>query len=348
MRDDRSRSLDQDQNGATDWRGAEAPAGRQDLSRRLDSLPDGHPSSRNEADGSPRSPATRLRDLDRWPDTADTRPYTDAEWSEHLAEVRAGLEKAHADGLSTDHLYALDDDGEAWTPSRREIHRVIIEHFYDASAAVPCERRAIVAGGLAGAGKTTVLENYGAIDRSRYLTINPDDIKVEMTKRGLVPAVDGLAPMEASDLCHEESSHIAKQLALRAMADGKNVIWDITMSTRASAERRIDDLRAAGYQEIKGVFVDIPIDVSVRRADARHRQDQDKFRAGDGLGGRYVPPEVTAAQEDARWGSKNRGTFEQLKPRFDDWVRFDNSVDGRNAVLVERSPSPDSPEETAS
>jgi len=45
--------------------------------------------------------------------------------------------------------------------------------------------------------------------------------------------------LEASDLVHEESSHIAKQLALRAMPEGKNVIWDITMASRESTERRI-------------------------------------------------------------------------------------------------------------
>ena len=33
--------------------------------------------------------------------------------------------------------------------------------------------------------------------------------------------------MEASYLAHEESSHVAKRLARRAQADGKNVIWDI-------------------------------------------------------------------------------------------------------------------------
>ena len=74
---------------------------------------------------------------------------------------------------------------------------------------------------------------FADIDRSQYLTINPDNIKEELAKRDLIPKVEGLSPMEASDLVHEESSHIAKQLAMRAQADGKNVIWDITMSSTA-------------------------------------------------------------------------------------------------------------------
>ena len=38
--------------------------------------------------------------------------------------------------------------------------------------------------------------------------------------------------MEASELVHEESSYLANQLALRAQSDGKNLIWDITMSSK--------------------------------------------------------------------------------------------------------------------
>ena len=111
---------------------------------------------------------------------------------------------------------------------------------------------AIIAGGLSGAGKSTVLEKYAGIDRSQYLTVNPDKIKEEMAERGMVPMVEGLSPMEASDLVHEESSYIARQLALLAQADGKNIIWDITMSSQAKTEHRIDELRAAGYRSHSG------------------------------------------------------------------------------------------------
>ncbi len=126
--------------------------------------------------------------------------------------------------------------------------------LYDAASGVPNDHKAIIAGGLAGAGKTTVLEKHAGIDRSQYLTINPDDIKAEMAKRGMVPKIDGLSPMEASDLIHEESSYVARQLATRAKADGKNVIWDITMSDRAKTEKRIEELRTAGYDADRRYF----------------------------------------------------------------------------------------------
>ncbi len=203
-----------------------------------------------------------------------------------------------------------------------------------------------MAGGLGGAGKSTVLEGHAGIERSQYLTINPDEIKEEMAQRGLVPHVEGLSPMEASDLVHEESSHIAKRLALRASADGKNVIWDVTMASRASTERRIEDLRAAGYTRVEGIFIDIPVETSIRRAEARHREGHEEYRSGHGLGGRFVPAEIIRGQADAELGSVNRRVFEQVKARLDSWSLYDNSVDGRPPLLVAMSrPDEDQPEE---
>jgi predicted kinase len=340
------------------------------LSDRLERLPPGHPSSPFEADGTRRQATPRLRDLDTdIADDADFKPfssearpgpvsdsshpadtsrrYTDAEWADHRQDARVRLTDANREGLSTEVQFSVDGDGEAWVASRRAVHGVIIDDIYARASDVPCEHKAIVAGGMAGAGKTTVLEGYAGIDRSQYLTINPDDIKEELAKRDLIPTVEGLSPMEASDLVHEESSHIAKQLAIRAQADGKNVIWDITMSAAAKVDRRINDLRDSGYTSVTGIFVDIPVEVSLSRAEARHRHDEDLYRAGEGLGGRYVPEEFITGQADGNWGSKNRRTFEELKPRFDGWTVFDNGVDHRDPIRVATGPL-DNSEETRS
>jgi predicted kinase len=363
MRDDRQEALD---------RSAEADSPRQDdhrspgeLSERLDSLPDGHPSSRFEADGTPRQAAVDLRELadgfddeidDLGFETADSvtdvdlntdretpgteqptdQKYqvTDAEWAEHITDVRTRLGDAQRAGLSTDRQYTTDQDREQWTPARDRIQGELVADLYERARDVPCDRKSIVAGGLGGAGKSTVLSNHAGIDLSQYLTINPDDIKEEMAKRGLVPRVEGLTPMEASDLAHEESSAIAKQLERKARSDGKNVIWDITMSSRESTERRITNLRASGYS-VDAVFVDIPVETSVRRADVRHRTGYNDYLAGVGLGGRYVPAELIEAQADPDWGSKNRKTFEEVGRLFDHWSRYDNSVDGRPPVLAQ-------------
>ena len=210
--------------------------------------------------------------------------------------------------------------------------------MYERAQGVPCDQRAIIAGGLGGAGKTTVLTEHANIDLSNYLVVNPDDIKEQMARRGMIPQIGCLSPMEASDLAHEESSYIAKRLAMRAMAEGKNLIWDITMSSEDSTKERINNLRSSGYDHIEGLFVDIPIETSVRRIDARHREGQDEYRAGLGLGGRFVPEEVVRSQKDSEWGSQNRRTFERVKGSLDVWSIYDNSLDGRSPIRVESNP----------
>ena len=320
------------------------PGSTQDMGRRLNGLHDGHPSSPYNEDGSPKSPVTRWQDIELpEPDQQDRpiadgpRSLTDAEHAEHVKEVRTRLDKARSDGLATDQQYTTDPDQVQWTPARDRIQGDLVAEMYGRARDVPCDYRAIIAGGLGGAGKSTVLDRYADIDRSQYLTINPDDIKEEMARRGLIPEVEGLSPMEASDLVHEESSHIAKQLARRAQRDGKNVIWDITMRSQPSTDQRIDDLRSSGYTSVDGIFVEIPVEKSVARADARHREGHDGYLARKSLGGRFVPEDVIRRQADSEWGSVNRKTFEAVKNKFDSCSIYDNSVDGGVPVLVEAS-----------
>ena len=142
-----------------------------------------------------------------------TRPLTDREWAEHITEVRDGLSKAYEQNLNTDRAYTINGAGEVWLEERDRLHDSIIEDLYAKAADVPCDFKAIVAGGLGGAGKTTVLTRHDGIDLSQYLMINPDGMKEEMARRGMIPEVEGLSPMEASDLAHEESSYLAKRLA---------------------------------------------------------------------------------------------------------------------------------------
>ena len=152
----------------------------------------------------------------------------------------------------------------------------------------------------------------------------------------MLPSIPGLTPMEASSLAHEESSYIARRLAMRAYAEGKNVIWDITMSRPSSGER-VNELRNAGYQQISGVFVDIPVETSVERSNARHRRGYERYLAGQGLGGRFVPNEIILAQAIPDHGSKNRAVFDGVRSKLDDWAIYDNSIEGRSAVIVEQS-----------
>jgi len=289
-----------------------------ELADRLARLPDGHPSQRGRLSDGP----------------ADVRRLTDAEHAAHVADVKFTLTCAEAAGLATHFQHTVDKRGEVWSYDRRLVHDDLLHTLHGKAALVPCDRQAIVAGGLPGAGKSTVLAQHAGIDLAAFLTINPDLIKAELAQRGLIPQISGLTPMEASRLAHEEASHVAKRLAHRAHAEGRNVIWDVTLSNADTCAARIGALQAAGYTRIDAIFVDIPIAVSVSRADARHRQGHDEYRAGIGLGGRFLAQELIQAQADPAWGSINRANFEQVKNRFSAWARYDNSVDGRDAALV--------------
>ena len=270
-------------------------------------------------------------------------PHTQEERAEHIADVFYRLDKADDEGFSSNELHTIDPKGEIWSSDRTLLHHSLLDEIYSKSANVPCDHKALVAGGLSGAGKTTVLANHPEIDRSEYLTINPDEIKEEMARHGMIPDVEGLSPMEASELVHEESSYLARQLALRAQADGKNLIWDITMSDQAKTEQRIADLRESGYTKVDALFVQISVETSLRRTEARYWADQDKWFEGEGLGGRLIPPEVILRQLDKEWGSGNRKTFEAIKEIVNYWEVRDNSVDDYPARLVERKEHEDTP-----
>ncbi len=307
---------------------------RDELRGRLTEFEPGNPSSLWNEDGTPRPPEPSLSDLEQLHPS-----LSDADYKVHVEEVKTELASAGEKKLTTKDLFTIDGKGMAWVAERRHAHDEIIKEIYDSAADVPCDRKAVIAGGLGGAGKTTVLEQHASVDRSEFLTINPDDIKEELVRREMVPRLPGLSPMECSSLAHEESSHIARLLAVRAMADGKNIIWDVTLSSPKSAFGRVAEFRAADYQNIEGIFVDIPIDTSVDRAAARHRRGHERYLSGEGLGGRFVSEDIIRSQHDPEYGSINRKAFESIKNDLTNWTVYDNSTDGQPPRLVEEKDS---------
>ena len=293
-----------------------------DLARRLADLPDGHPAKPEGSNADSRDPP-------------DHRGLTDSEYADHVGHVEDRLADARAKNLASEIRDTVDEGREVWSDARDVAHNAIIEDLYGRAKDVPCERTAILAGGLPGAGKTTVLTAHAGIDLSQYLMINPDSIKEQLAEREMIPEIEGLSPMEASDLVHEECSYLAKRLASKAQAEGKNIIWDVTMSRTDKATERIEALRESGYSPVEGIFVDVPIGASVRRAGARHRESHDAYLDGRGLGGRYIAEATISDHADSAWGSGNRRNFEQLKPRFDAWRIYDNSVDGGVPALTD-------------
>ena len=60
-----------------------------------------------------------------------------------------------------------------WTGERNRQQGRLVAGMYQAAAGVPCERSAVIAGGLPGADKDAALGQSG-VDRSRYLTVSID------------------------------------------------------------------------------------------------------------------------------------------------------------------------------
>lgn len=289
-------------------------------------------------------------------DVKSVGAMSDTEYQRHVNFVTDTLTAALKKGMSTDkdpkYISGVEVDAngnetpiykmERWQQQKKIIDRLYEERF----SHVPSEGRALITGGLGGSGKSSVLKQLDGYESDEFGTVNPDDIKEIMAAEGMVPELTGLSPMEASVLIHEEASMMAKQLEARARTERKNLIWDITMSPsdrpppEASTDKRIRQLRNSGYTEVNGIFVDIPVDVSVSRALRRHRRGEDKRRAGEpnALGGRFVPPHIIRKGAHATKSSKNRDVFDRLRGKFDHWEIWDNSVDGRNAVKVLEGP----------
>src|SRR5262249_36760906 len=136
-----------------------------DLHRRMELLPPGHPSSPYDDVGSPRESERKQQPADASIEpgdepAADRLPFSDADWREHTEVVRDRLDEAERAGLATDCQHTIDPDGLIWSAERDSMHDALVDDLYAECDAVPCEHKAIIAGGLPGAGKTTILGAY--------------------------------------------------------------------------------------------------------------------------------------------------------------------------------------------
>jgi len=177
-----------------------------------------------------------------------------------------------------------------WTGERSRQQRRLVAELSAAAAAVPCERAAVIAGGLPGADKVQALDDSG-LDRSRYLTVSIDAILARMAASDLIPPSDGQSPLARAGLVHAEAQFLAKRVGLRALMDGRNLILDISLASWRAAESWTYALRFADYA-VNAVFADIEIADAVRQAEEAYRRDEEEFRRGRGYGGRYLRAEA--------------------------------------------------------
>lgn len=200
-------------------------------------------------------------------------PYKPINANKRGLFIHQETEQAIDDGLET-HIVHRDKINGEWNPERVKIHEEILSEVMGKYKSVPSDRKVVFSAGLPGAGKTTVLTQYENLDISTWATVSSDDFKEILAERGLVPEIEGLTPMEASTLVHEESSYLADELLERLGAQGKNIIYDFTCKSEDSTMKRINNLKGHNYKtkDMQFVFVDIPIDTAKERAKNRYRE----------------------------------------------------------------------------
>jgi hypothetical protein len=197
-----------------------------------------------------------------------------------------------------------------WSAGRNQQLGELIAEVFRTAGPVPREYRAVIAGGPPGADKAAALEQLGA-GPPQFLTISVGDVLTRMAARGLIPAVAGRPPLAGAELVHAEARQVAKRIALVAVNDGWNVILDVTLASRTSAESWTYALRFADYS-VTAVYAALAPEESVRRLAAAYRHDEDEYRQGRGYGGRPLPPDAiealagpaaAAARDSIRWVS---------------------------------------------
>jgi hypothetical protein len=197
-----------------------------------------------------------------------------------------------------------------WTAGRNQQLGELIAEVFRTAGPAPREHRAVIAGGPPGADKAAALARLGA-EASQFLTVSVGGVLTRMAARGLIPGVAGRPPLAGAELVHAEAQHVAKRIGLVAVNGGWNIILDVTLASRTSAESWAYALRFADYS-VTAVYTGLDPGESVRRSAAAYRQDEDEYRRGCGFGGRPLPPDAiealagpaaAAARDSIRWVS---------------------------------------------
>jgi Zeta toxin len=277
---------------------------------------------------------------------------TDQEFTSHVAFIRQVNEMATGHGLTLD--AAFKDSFGLWSEEMHQIFDSVVNEAYDEltnNQTKPRDNRAIMLGGLPGAGKSSTLKKMredGIFRDDEWVTVNPDYFKDKILEKGIGPSIVGLTPAETSGFIHEASSEMNHMLENLLTAEGYNVIFDITMGghltegEKSWTEKIIDWLESRDYAT-DGMFVSVTPDTASQRSHKRHRDGLNALRTGVSrrendpevtFGGRVVPESVlTKASfpegdpQGEQYDSVNARNFDKIKGQFGRWAVWDNSGD---------------------
>lgn len=271
----------------------------------------------------------------------------DPAWEEHQTYVTDVLTRALEAGLGAGE-YLRTREGNWNKKTVAYIAEVVDAEIAKVKArGVPQESRAVMLGGVPGSGKTTTAEDTagvfaaaGLADSDQWATVNPDIFKEVLIARGDIPEISGLSPMEAAPLYHSLTSEMSHIFGRLLLAEGFNVIFDLTMRGEADSntgltppEVEAEVMTGLGYQ-IDAIFADLPSDIARQRQLNRQLGGVNALRAGaDSRGGRVVPPHITRRAADGR--SDSLSNFERMRDNgvFARWSVIDTS--GRRGEVTE-------------
>lgn len=256
----------------------------------------------------------------------------DDAFNAHSAFVSNTVDSMQEAGLSIDDMF-YDADNNEWSPAITEYASALVDRMLAKAdeQRIPKDRKSVVLGGLPGAGKSSIIKKLGINDddNPKWLSLNPDLVKEEMIRDGVFPQIAGLSPMETVGAIHELSSQISKTLSERAMAEGYNVIHDVTLATPRAADKIVALTNIFGY-EADAIFVDVPVDMSVKSQIKRHVGGLNRLRTGrSDEGGRFVPTFVlnNAVPNREGFNSANEEVFTDLMKTgfFRRWGKVNNT-----------------------
>jgi predicted ABC-type ATPase len=247
---------------------------------------------------------------------------TPDEHASHSRYAEEAIARALDAGKATTVTHTYDGHGQVWNPERAAMHKDMVDEMLERAERVPSGRRMTLLGGLQGSAKKSVA-GQAAPDRE-HLHVSVPGIKHMFAERGMIPAVSGLSPMEASPLVHGEAEHVADMTVRAAMRRGKNVAVHTAMADPETVRKHVQRAHEAGYT-VHGVFVHTPAGKAAAAVVAAHRSGHEKYRQEQSPGSRYLSPALVRSAETGPGQSVNSEGFEKSKPVLGSWEHWDAS-----------------------
>jgi predicted ABC-type ATPase len=248
-------------------------------------------------------------------------PGPSGDFTADQARIQDALDNHLAAGTDTTTLYDRVNGREGkYTAAREAQQREVIDHFLNAPG-VKSEGKMLVLGGLPGAGKTTFLNSREGqarlgVNLDDYVIVNPDEVKEQMIRRGMVEDWAGLTANEAATLFHAESASVSWDIMVAAVAQGKNVAYDTSLREENHVTGPMDLAREAGNPyDLTTVFIDVPVETATERAVGRYEG-----------GGRYIPLSmIESMRGTGEFRSRNAAAFTATRGVANRWLHVDNT-----------------------